>query len=740
MSKTAERFPHFSVSDRKPTKMFRRQLRYILTGILVMALVVSLLFSMTRFFEQITYDAISDSNRDFAVSVNAMTETLNSSMINFERQLFYSNTVSTLFRKDGFTEAEKSYIMKDLNSSLNAADFTEAIYVYNGYTDTVYSTGPFFARKLEDVNAIPIRNLLSDRSVDQRFHAVYCHEDGDEEHSDHNYYAFIFYELYPDRTPKPNALVVTIHDNWYQNFLLLANPSSDFIVLDFAGNPLLYADESLCASSLPYYEQIHKDTENPPSGYILGKNRNEICLYYESPDTGHIYLRITSIRELVPRFYRFRQITTRIIIGLSFLFGALLLALLFYSFLPMLRMKDAIRQIDSCLTGEPETASAPKIASNKEPLPLKKQLENVVSKSERTSLEQIFYDMLLRKRPADAYRLFKTAAPPYGLMLIQAHHRSDIYRAALQEHPEIVITKSDNIYACIASYAFPDAQNTFAKQLSATLECRVFVSILFSDFQELTLHFGNLRELHHLSLVLDASQNVICETELDTRTSENKISTKDFTELTARLKSGKLESSLAKWQEIRNQLYTYRYDSFQYILNRTEDTICRILKDLHSDLLTEEDRLLPEHIEQISDFSEIDRTFEKAFAVICENYSEKKAQKYSNLAQKVKEIVEQDYHDPELNAQSIADRLQLNNAYLGRMFRSAYGHSINDCINTCRLEESKTLLRNSQESIDSIARNVGFSNVKYYYVLFKKYTGQTPAAYRAGEEPLNQDI
>lgn len=736
MGKTTDRFLPFPVSDRKLTGTLKRQFRYILAGVLTLALAVSLLFSMTRFFEQITYDAISDSNRDFAVSVNAMTETLNSSMVNFERQLFYSNTISTLFRKDGFTEAEKSYIMKDLNSSLNAADFTEAIYVYNGYTDTVYSTGPFFARKLEDVNAIPIRDLLSDRSVDQRFHAVYCHEDGDEEHSDHNYYAFIFYELYPDRTPKPNALVVTIHDDWYQNFLLLANPSSDFIVLDLAGNPLLYADEALCASSQPYYKQIHEDTENPPSGYILGKNRNEICLYYESPDSGHIYLRITSIRELVPRFYRFRQITTRIIIGLSFLFGALLLALLFYSFLPMLRMKDAIRQIDSCLTGEPETDSALKATANEETLPLKKQLENVVSKSERTSLEQILYDMLLEKRPADADRLFKTAVPPYGLMLIQAHHRSDIYRAALQEHPEILITKSDNIYACIASYAFPDAQNAFAKQLADTLECRVFVGTLFSDFQELTSHFGNLRELHRLALVLDAAQTVVMETELEKKTAENSVSTKDFTELTARLKAGKLESSLAKWQEIRDRLYTYRYDSFQYILNRTEDTICRILKDLHSDLLTEEERLLPEHVEQISDFSEIDRTFEKAFAVICENYSEKKAQKYSNLAQKVKEIVEQEYHDPELNAQSIADRLQLNNAYLGRMFRSAYGHSINDCINTCRLEESKTLLRNSQESIDSIARNVGFSNVKYYYVLFKKYTGQTPAAHRSGEETI----
>ena len=318
-------------------------------------------------------------------------------------------------------------------------------------------------------------------------------------------------------------------------------------------------------------------------------------------------------------------------------------------------------------------------------------------------------------------------------MLIQAHHRSDIYRAGLSAHPEIVITKSDYIYACIGNYVSPTALTEFSEALAKALQCRVFVSSLFTDFQELTLHFSNLRELHRLALVLDPARQIIPEAELEQKTSEHTISTKDFTDLTARLKSGKLESSLAKWQEIRSQLCTYRYDSFQYILNRTEDTICRILKDLHSDLLIDGERLLPEHVEQIADFSEIDEIFGKAFAVICDNYSEKKAQKYSNLAQKVREIVEQEYHDPELNAQSIADRLQLNNAYLGRMFRSAYGHSINDCINSCRLEESKHLLRESLEPVDTIARNVGFANVKYYYVLFKKYTGQTPAAYRAGK-------
>lgn len=150
------------------------------------------------------------------------------------------------------------------------------------------------------------------------------------------------------------------------------------------------------------------------------------------------------------------------------------------------------------------------------------------------------------------------------------------------------------------------------------------MSTLFPDFQELTLHFSSLRELHRLALILDPSRQIIQETELEQKTAEHTISTKDFTELTARLKSGKLESSLAKWQEIRSQLYTYRYDPFQYILNRTEDTICRILKDLHSNLLIDGERLLPEHVEQIGDFAEIDEIFGKAFAVICDNYSEKK--------------------------------------------------------------------------------------------------------------------
>ena len=106
-------------------------------------------------------------------------------------------------------------------------------------------------------------------------------------------------------------------------------------------------------------------------------------------------------------------------------------------------------------------------------------------------------------------------------MLIQAHHRSDIYRAGLHLHPEIVITKSDNIYTCIGSYASSAALTEFSETLAKTLQCRVFVSTLFSDFQELTLHFSSLRELHRLALILDPSRQIIPETELEQKTAEH---------------------------------------------------------------------------------------------------------------------------------------------------------------------------------------------------------------------------
>ena len=61
MDQTSHFSLHVAVSGSGLPAKVKRQFRYILAGAFFLALMFSLLFSMTRFFERATYDAISDS-------------------------------------------------------------------------------------------------------------------------------------------------------------------------------------------------------------------------------------------------------------------------------------------------------------------------------------------------------------------------------------------------------------------------------------------------------------------------------------------------------------------------------------------------------------------------------------------------------------------------------------------------------------------------------------------------------
>ena len=77
--------------------------------------------------------------------------------------------------------------------------------------------------------------------------------------------------------------------------------------------------------------------------------------------------------------------------------------LLIFALMPMLRLKDAIKTIDKLLEGnEPDMPGPPNAPS----LPLREQINAVVSKSERASLEQVLYDMLAGKLSLSSSRHF----------------------------------------------------------------------------------------------------------------------------------------------------------------------------------------------------------------------------------------------------------------------------------------------------------------------------------------------
>lgn len=90
--------------------------------------------------------------------------------------------------------------------------------------------------------------------------------------------------------------------------------------------------------------------------------------------------------------------------------------------------------------------------------------------------------------------------------------------------------------------------------------------------------------------------------------------------------------------------------------------------------------------------------------------------------------------DPELSLHAIAQKLGVNASYLSQQFNREVGKSLPEYIATCRVAEAKKLLRSSAGlPVGQVAAAVGFSDVNYFAKVFKKHTGQTPTAFRAGQ-------
>ena len=106
------------------------------------------------------------------------------------------------------------------------------------------------------------------------------------------------------------------------------------------------------------------------------------------------------------------------------------------------------------------------------------------------------------------------------------------------------------------------------------------------------------------------------------------------------------------------------------------------------------------------------------------------------ISYEVQGIINSRYQDPSLCLASIAGELQRSASYISRVFKAQTGRSLVDYINEIRIAKAKELLRRRpNEPQESIAEQVGISNIRTFQRLFKKIEGITPGRYRETYEP-----
>lgn len=103
---------------------------------------------------------------------------------------------------------------------------------------------------------------------------------------------------------------------------------------------------------------------------------------------------------------------------------------------------------------------------------------------------------------------------------------------------------------------------------------------------------------------------------------------------------------------------------------------------------------------------------------------------YDAVTRAVTMLAEQ-YADPQLSVNSMAEQLEMSTGYFSRIFNEATGSSFPDYVNNLRLEKAQMLLKNNKAmSIREIARDVGYSSDSYFSSSFKKKYGISPSKFR----------
>lgn len=88
------------------------------------------------------------------------------------------------------------------------------------------------------------------------------------------------------------------------------------------------------------------------------------------------------------------------------------------------------------------------------------------------------------------------------------------------------------------------------------------------------------------------------------------------------------------------------------------------------------------------------------------------------------------FYTEKLTIEHVAAHVKLSPRQLTRLFSKELNTTIQDYINTLRLEKAKDLLRSTDLNVTRVAHSLGFNTSEYFTTCFKKSVGMTPKKYR----------
>lgn len=165
----------------------------------------------------------------------------------------------------------------------------------------------------------------------------------------------------------------------------------------------------------------------------------------------------------------------------------------------------------------------------------------------------------------------------------------------------------------------------------------------------------------------------------------------------------------------------------------------RFREDIHLPVKT----TAPNHAEWMEDFLSVIRNFERndpwgpvelraRFEGFLTGYARFLAHPFDPNDPRIRKMIEwmNAHVQSDFRLSAWARSLQLSEAYLYELFRKETGYSPQHYFMRCRLEQAKTELRETDDSVTAISERLGFSSLHYFSRQFAKVQQESPQQYR----------
>ncbi|MFD0672703.1 response regulator [Cohnella sp. GCM10027633] len=205
-------------------------------------------------------------------------------------------------------------------------------------------------------------------------------------------------------------------------------------------------------------------------------------------------------------------------------------------------------------------------------------------------------------------------------------------------------------------------------------------------------------------------------------------------EMLSAFEKGEQETAMNLIKELYTPFFSLDYVDRASLLKLNFQIIILLHKilerlDVEPLALLGDELTLYEEVNQCTHIDEIIGWFHGTLNISFEALQHAREKGNKRIVEKARRYIHDNYAK-ELSLESVAEHIHLTPTYFSNIFKKEMNENFVDYVSNYRIEKAKELLRAGEHNVIATAGMVGFSNVKYFYKVFKKRTGYTPSEYK----------